>query len=68
MNSPSSSELGREALEALRRSRSSQTPEERFQRLIHLGWINARGEVTRLLGGDAEPEPGEPTIDAESPE
>lgn len=56
MNSPSPEQLGREALAALRGSRDEQTSHERFQHLIQMGWINSRGEVTRLLGGDAEPE------------
>lgn len=47
-------ELAADAREALRESR--QTPKERFARLVRLGWINRLGEVTRLLGGDAEPE------------
>jgi hypothetical protein len=48
-------ELGEEAMKALRESRES--PQEHFARLVRLGWINRQGEVTRLLGGDAEPEP-----------
>ena len=51
---PSPAELGREALEALKRSK--EPPKEHFERLVRLGWINRRGQVTRLLGGDAEPE------------
>lgn len=52
---PTPEELGREALEAL--SRRKEKPGERFDRLVRLGWINRQGEVTRLLGGDVEPEP-----------
>lgn len=48
-------EIAREAREAL--SRRKEKPGERFDRLVRLGWINRQGEVTRLLGGDAEPEP-----------
>ena len=48
-------ELGEEAMKALRESRES--PHEHFERLVRLGWINRQGEVTRLLGGDVEPEP-----------
>jgi hypothetical protein len=51
---PTPAEIAEEAREALRRSPES--PEEHFERLVRLGWINARGEVTKLLGGDAEPE------------
>lgn len=51
---PTSAEIGREALEALKRCK--EPPKEHFERLVRLGWINRRGQVTRLLGGDAEPE------------
>jgi hypothetical protein len=30
---------------------------ELFLALVRKGFINARGEVTRLIGGEAEPEP-----------
>lgn len=53
---PTSEELAREAREAL--ARSNETPEEHFARLVRRGWINSKGEVTRIFGGDAEPEPG----------
>lgn len=36
-----------------------ETPEEHIARLIRAGFINAKGEVTRLLGGDADPESAE---------
>lgn len=49
------SEIAREALQ-----KSRETPQEHFQRLVRLGWINSRGEVTRVFGGDAEPEPSVP--------
>ena len=45
----------RKALEA---STSAMTPLEHFRGMVASGVINARGEVTRLIGGDAEPEPG----------
>lgn len=48
-------ELAADARKAL--SESRETPKERFARLVRLGWINRQGEVTRLLGGDADPEP-----------
>lgn len=51
----STAELAADARKALRESR--ETPKERFARLVRIGWINRQGEVTRLLGGDAEPEP-----------
>lgn len=55
MESPTPHEIAREAREAL--DRSQETPEEHFQRLVRRGFINARGQVTKLLGGDADPEP-----------
>lgn len=54
MNSPTAKEIAQEAREALRKSK--ETPQEHFDRLVRLGWINSRGEITRLFGGDAEPE------------
>lgn len=48
-------ELADEALAALRDA--PEDPKQHFQRLVELGWINARGEVTKLLGGEADPEP-----------
>ncbi len=47
-------ELAADAMRALRESRESS--HEHFERLVKLGWINRQGEVTRLLGGEAEPE------------
>ncbi|HET6882237.1 MAG TPA: hypothetical protein VFI31_18880 [Pirellulales bacterium] len=59
----SAEEIAREAREAL--SRCKEKPGERFDRLVRLGWINRQGEVTRLLGGNAEPEPdSEPRLAA----
>lgn len=49
-------DIAREAREALQKSR--ETPQECFDRLVRRGWINARGDITRLLGGDAEPDAG----------
>lgn len=48
-------ELADEAMKALRESR--EPSHEHFAQLVRLGWINRQGEVTRLLGGDADPEP-----------
>lgn len=48
-------QLAIEAREALRKRK--ETPDELFRRLVRNGWINARGQVTKLLGGDADPEP-----------
>jgi len=49
-------QLAREAREALSR-RPAMTPREHFTWMVRKGMINARGEVTRLIGGSAEPEP-----------
>lgn len=58
MNSPTPAEIAREAREIL--DRVKETPQETWDRLIRLGWINAQGEVTKIFGGDADPEPGMP--------
>ena len=55
-NSPRPEEIAAEAREALRR-RPPKSSRERFTELVRKGWINARGQVTKLLGGTAEPEP-----------
>ena len=62
MNSPTPEEVAREAREAL--EKSAETPQEHYDRLVRRGWINARGEVTRLLGGEAEPEVSAAATDA----
>jgi hypothetical protein len=54
MHTPTPQEVAHEAREALKNSR--ETPDEHFERLVRRGWINVRGEITRLLGGDAEPD------------
>lgn len=33
-------------------------PKEGFDRLVKDGLVNAQGQLTKLFGGDAEPEPG----------
>jgi hypothetical protein len=48
--------LAREAREALNR-RPAMTPREHFIWMVRKGLINARGQVTRLIGGSAEAEP-----------
>jgi hypothetical protein len=55
MDFPTPQEIAREAREAL--ARNPETPEQTFQRLVRAGFINERGEVTKLLGGDVDPEP-----------
>jgi hypothetical protein len=54
--SPTPEQLAKEAREALSR-RPAMTPREHFTWMVRKGMINARGEVTRLIGGTAEPEP-----------
>jgi hypothetical protein len=56
LDSPSPEELAAEAREALRRL-PPQSAREEFTELVRKGWINARGQVTKLLCGVAEPEP-----------
>jgi hypothetical protein len=53
---PTPEELAREAREALRRH-PPKIGRELFLELVRDGFINARGQVTTLIGGSAEPEP-----------
>ena len=53
---PTSAELAAEAREALRKHPPLEG-RELFQDLVRRGFINAQGQVTRLIGGSAEPEP-----------
>lgn len=32
-------------------------PKENFERMVAIGLINSEGQLTRLYGGEAEPEP-----------
>jgi hypothetical protein len=52
MRQPTIEEM-RAALEATRLP-----PKEHFARMVADGLINAQGQLTKLFGGDAEPEPG----------
>lgn len=54
--SPSPTELAQEAREALKRQ-PPKSPREDFMEMVREGRINARGELTNLFGGQAEPEP-----------
>jgi hypothetical protein len=54
--SPTPEEIAAEAWEAWRR-RPRRNSREHFMHLVRKGWINAKGEVTRLIGGSADPEP-----------
>jgi hypothetical protein len=53
---PTPEELAAEAREALRRV-PPKTGRELYIDLVRKGFINALGQVTRLIGGSAEPEP-----------
>jgi hypothetical protein len=53
---PTPEELAREAREALRKHPPKEGL-ELFIELVRNGFINAQGQVTRLIGGSAEPEP-----------
>jgi hypothetical protein len=48
-------EIAEEAREALRKA-PPETPRECFARLVRMGLIDTQGRVTRLYGGEAEPE------------
>ncbi len=37
---------------------AARPPLEGFEELVRRGFINRKGQVTRLIGGTAEPEPG----------
>lgn len=49
-------QIKQEALEAF--ARDPTTPEQHFQQMIDAGFINSKGQVTTLLGGSVDPEPG----------
>lgn len=53
---PTPQELAREAREAWRKHPPKEG-RELYIWLVQKGFINARGQVTRLIGGSAEPEP-----------
>jgi hypothetical protein len=52
---PTPQQLAQEALEALRKA-PPETPREHFARLVRMGLIDTQGRVTKLYGGEAEPE------------
>jgi hypothetical protein len=54
-NTPTSNELAQEALQALRTA-PPESSREHFARLVRMGLIDTQGRVTKLFGGDAEPE------------
>ena len=56
LNFPTPEKLAAEAREALRKT-PPKTGHDLFVDLVRKGFINARGQVTRLIGGSAEPEP-----------
>ena len=53
---PTPEELAAEARETLRRH-PPKTGRALYIELVRQGFINAKGQVTRLIGGSAEPEP-----------
>jgi hypothetical protein len=53
---PTPKELAAEAREALRKHPPLEG-RELFAWMVRQGFINAQGQVTRLIGGSAEPEP-----------
>jgi hypothetical protein len=53
---PTPDELAQEAREVLRKHPPKQG-HELYIELVRKGFINARGQVTKLIGGSAEPEP-----------
>jgi hypothetical protein len=63
---PTPEEIAREAREALAR-RPPMSPREHFTWLVRQGFINGKGQVTRLIGGSAEPEPNYETWTMEDP-
>jgi hypothetical protein len=48
---------GREA-----RRNHQESPDEHFTRLVRLGWINLKGEVTIFRVGEADPEPNRKVV------
>jgi hypothetical protein len=63
-HTPTPEEIAAEAREVLQRE-PRESSREHFTRLVRNGWINARGQVTKLLGGTADPEPNYETWTAE---
>jgi hypothetical protein len=51
----SSREIAKEAFEAIRTG-PKETAGQLFARLIRIGLIDTHGQITKLYGGDAEPE------------
>ncbi|HVA49117.1 MAG TPA: hypothetical protein VNH11_22330 [Pirellulales bacterium] len=51
MNQPTIEQM-RAALEA-----AKLPPKENFERMVAIGLINSEGQLTKLYGGEAEPEP-----------
>jgi len=57
---PTPEELACEAREALKKV-PPKTGRELFVELVRKGFINARWQVTKLIGGSADPEPNHQT-------
>jgi len=55
-----SKQIAEEALRAF--AQDTETPEEYFQSMVRAGFINSKGQVTKLLGGTVDTEPIVPAI------
>ncbi len=51
---PSARDFADECRRALERCK--ETPQEHFERMVEHGLINRQGQVTRIIGGSAEPD------------
>lgn len=47
-----------EMRKALFEALDAMTPEEHFQEMVDRGLINNEGQLTKIYGGEADPEPG----------
>jgi hypothetical protein len=55
MSTNSPHDIGKEALMAMREA-SKETAGQTFARLVRMGLIDTHGQITKLYGGEAEPE------------
>ncbi|CAN5299902.1 hypothetical protein BH10PLA2_BH10PLA2_05910 [soil metagenome] len=55
MTYKSSREIAKEAMDAMQNG-PKETAGQMFARLIRIGLIDTEGQITKLYGGDAEPE------------
>lgn len=47
-----------EMRQAIKEAMDAMTPEEHFQEMVDSGLVNNEGQLTKIYGGDADPEPG----------